>query len=93
MSMREEKRREIYSNMKKKGRIFRAHNRWGISYAHLYVAIQESGYSEYGVISNIIGGMIDEGYIRPARNVWGKTLGKDGKSSYSGNYIIEKWIS
>lgn len=93
MSTREEKRKEIYTNMKKRGRIFRAHSKWGISYAHLYVSIQEAGYMDYDTIRKIMDGMINEGYIRPAKDVWGRTCGRNGNASCSGNYIIEKWVN
>jgi hypothetical protein len=81
------KEQEIYRNMKKRGRIFRAHGKYGIGYAHLYCSIKEAGYPDDATIWQIIDGMERRGYIRQSVKPNGKTAG------HCGNYVIEKWIN
>lgn len=81
------KEQEIYKNMRKRGRIFKAYGKYGIGYANLYCSIKEAGYTEEATIWKIIDGMERRGYIRQGRKSNGKTVG------HCGNYIIEKWIN
>lgn len=76
-----EMEKEIYRNMKKRGRIRKSHGKWVISYPALYCAIKETVYfSDYDTIIKIIDNMINGKYIRISR-------------SWRDNYIILKWVN
>jgi hypothetical protein len=81
------KEQEIYKNMKRKGRLYKAYGKYGIRYPALYCSIKEAGYNEEQ-IHQIILNMIAKGYIRKVKNVNGRVL--EGLAS---NYIIEKWVN
>ena len=81
------KEQEIYRNMKKRGRIFKKHGKYGIGYAPLYCSIKEAGFHEDEIIWEIIKRMESKGYIRQSRDVNGRIKG------HLGNYIIEKWVN
>lgn len=81
------KEQEIYKNMKRKGRLYKAYGKYGIRYPALYCSIKEAGFNEEQ-IHQIILNMIAKGYIRKSKDVNGRTWEGDG-----GNYIIEKWIN
>ena len=76
------KEQEIYRNMKKKGRIYKAYGKWGIGYASLYVSIKEAGYED-DAVNQIIQGMKNKEYIRESKSRTNKGL----------KYIIEKWVN
>lgn len=75
------KAQEIYRNMKKRGRIYKAYGKWGINFSSLYVSIKEAGYTEDDIIRKIIHNMEDKGYIRTSHSKVNQGL----------KYIIEKW--
>ena len=76
-----EMEKEIYRNMKKRGRIWKSHGKWVIRYSALFCAIKETIYfNDYDTINKIIHNMIKRNYIRMSRNG-------------SGNYIILKWVN
>jgi hypothetical protein len=77
------KEQEIYKNMKKKGRIYKAYGKWGIDYASLYCSIKEAGYDSDAVIWRIINGMMNKGYIRLSKNRVNRGL----------KYVVEKWVN
>lgn len=81
------KEQEIYKNMKKRGRIYKSHGKWGIGYAPLYCSIKEAGFKDDKEIWQIIKGMEKKGYIRQSKDANGRTYG------HLGNYIIEKWVN
>lgn len=85
------KEKQIYQNMKHNHRIFKSHGKYGIKYSGLYMAIKEAGYNDRDVINKIIDNMISSGYIRPSKDVWGRTCTDQGLSHHLGNYIILKW--
>lgn len=78
------KAQEIYQNMKKRGRIYKAYGKWGISYASLYVSIKEAGYTADETIWTIIENMKAKGYIRESKDTWGRERRHQ-------KYIITKW--
>ena len=81
------KEQEIYKNMKKRGRIYKSHGKYGIRYAALYCSIKEAGFMTDEIIWKIIDRMENKGYIRQSRDINGRTCG------HLGNYIIEKWVN
>ena len=81
------KEQEIYKNMKKRGRLYKFKGKFIINYPALYCAIKEAGYNEEQ-ITLIIKRMIEKGYIRKSKDVWGRTSEGLGFS-----FIIEKWVN
>lgn len=86
------KEQEIYKNMRKKGRIMKSHNKWVIRASKLMLAISEAGYEDIVTQKQIIQGMIDKGYLRESKDVWGRTARDQGLTFLMGNFIIEKWV-
>lgn len=81
------KEQEIYRNMKRRGRIYKAYGKWGIKYEGLYKAIEEAGYTDYKTIWKIIHRMEDKGYIRGSKDVCGRNY------ELNSRYIILKWVN
>lgn len=73
----------IFKNMKKHGRIYKSHGKFGIGYSALYVSIKEAGYENEATIKKIIDAMINGGYLRYSRAKANKGL----------KFIIEKWVN
>lgn len=88
------KEQEIFKNMKKRGRIYKAYGKFGISYINLWKSIIEAGYDKEQT-EQIIRNMIKKGLIRYSKDCWGRTPDdkKGGGCHYKGKYIIEKWIN
>lgn len=78
----------IYKNMKRKGNIWKSHGKFGISYSALYCAIKDAGYEDRETVQRIIKRMVNKGYIRHSKDVYGRS-----DWAWNGNYIIEKWVN
>ena len=86
------KEQQIFQNMKRRGRIYKAHGKWCISYAKLVNAIIEAGYDR-DTADRIIENMLAKNYIRQCKNVNGRTATDQGMSHRLGNYVILKWVN